>query len=145
MSETQTSWSERLLGGFRKTSERLSDNLAGLAGGGKLSDATLDDIEAALIVSDLGPSAAGRIREKLAEKRFGDQITQDELKLAVAEEIAEILRPVAKPTITASCSPPGTRSAPPPSASSPPGQGARALSLCAGPKAAIRPRLCSTR
>lgn len=97
MSDEQTSWSERLLGGFRKTSERLSDNLAGLAGGGKLSDATLDDIEDALIVSDLGPKAAGRIREKLAEKRFGDEITQDDLKLAVAEEIAEILRPVAKP------------------------------------------------
>ncbi|MDJ0977225.1 MAG: signal recognition particle-docking protein FtsY [Erythrobacter sp.] len=97
MSETQTSWSERLLGGFRKTSERLSDNLAGLAGGGKLSDATLDDIEDALIVSDLGPKAAGRIRERLAEKRFGDRITQDELKQAVADEIAEILRPVAKP------------------------------------------------
>lgn len=97
MSDTPTSWSEKLLGGFRKTSERLSDNLAGLAGGGKLSDATLDDIEDALIVSDLGPRAAGRIREKLAEKRFGEQITQDELKQAVADEIAEILRPVAKP------------------------------------------------
>ncbi len=97
MSDTQSSWSERLLGGFRKTSERLSDNLAGLAGGGKLSDTTLDDIEDALIMSDLGPRAAGRIRDKLAEKRFGDSITQDELKLAVADEIAEILRPVAKP------------------------------------------------
>ncbi|MEO0590762.1 MAG: signal recognition particle-docking protein FtsY [Pseudomonadota bacterium] len=97
MSEGQTRWSEKLLGGFRKTSERLSDNLAGLAGGGKLSDATLDDIEDALIVSDLGPKAAGRIREKLSQKSFGDQITQIELKEAVAEEIAEILRPVAKP------------------------------------------------
>ena len=95
--DRQNSWSERLLGGFRKTSERLSDNLAGLAGGGKLSDATLDDIEDALIVSDLGPKAAGRIREKLSQKSFGDQITQDELKQAVADEIADILRPVAKP------------------------------------------------
>ncbi|MEL6738671.1 MAG: signal recognition particle-docking protein FtsY, partial [Pseudomonadota bacterium] len=94
MSDT---WSDKLLGGFRKTSERFSDNLAGLAGGGKLSDATLDDIEDALIVSDLGPKAAGRIREKLSQKSFGDQITQIELKQAVAEEIAEILRPVAKP------------------------------------------------
>lgn len=90
-------WSERLLGGFRKTSERLTENLAGLAGGGKLSEATLDDIEDALIVSDLGPKAAGRIRERLSQKSFGDQITQDQLKEAVAEEIAEILRPVAKP------------------------------------------------
>jgi len=95
--ELQNSWSDKLLGGFRKTSERLSDNLAGLAGGGKLSDATLDDIEDALITSDLGPKAASRIRARLSEKRFADQITQTDLKEAVAEEIAEILRPVAKP------------------------------------------------
>jgi len=95
--DQNSAWSERLLGGFRKTSERLSENLAGLGGGGKLSEATLDDIEDALIVSDLGPKAAGRIRARLSEQRFGDEITQIQLKEAVAEEIAEILRPVAKP------------------------------------------------
>ncbi|MDE1466464.1 signal recognition particle-docking protein FtsY [Aurantiacibacter sp. D1-12] len=63
----------------------------------RLDDATLDEIEDALIVSDLGPSAAARIRDKLAEKRFGSVITERELKEAVAEEIAAILRPVAKP------------------------------------------------
>lgn len=90
-----SSWSERLFGGFRKTSERLSANLTGVAT--RLDDATLDDIEDALIVSDLGPAAAGRIRQRLADKSFGLEITQQELKEAVAEEIAEILRPVAKP------------------------------------------------
>lgn len=94
---SEKSWSERLLGGFRKTSDRLSENLTGIAGGGKLEEATLDEIEDALIVSDLGPAAAARIRAKLAEKRFGAEITQDELKQAVAAEIAEILRPVARP------------------------------------------------
>ncbi|MEL7188988.1 MAG: signal recognition particle-docking protein FtsY [Pseudomonadota bacterium] len=97
MSDAPSGWSEKLLGGFRKTSERLGENLSGLAGGGKLSDAELDDIEDALIISDLGPSAAGRIREKLAQKQFGSTITERQLKEAVAEEIAEILRPVAKP------------------------------------------------
>ncbi|MBD2842167.1 signal recognition particle-docking protein FtsY [Erythrobacter rubeus] len=94
---SEAGWSERLLGGFRKTSDRLSENLTGIAGGGRLDEATLDDIEDALIISDLGPAAASRIRNRLAEKRFGAQITQTELKEAVAEEIAEILRPVAKP------------------------------------------------
>ncbi len=89
------SWSERLLGGFRKTSERLGSNLTGVAT--RLDDATLDDIEDALITSDLGPAAAGRIRAKLSDKSFGLEITQSELKQAVADEIAEILRPVAKP------------------------------------------------
>lgn len=94
---SDTSWAERVFGGFRKTSERLSANLSGVVGTAKLDDATLDDVEDALIVSDLGPAAAGRIRAKLSEKRFGLNITERELKEAVAEEIAEILRPVAKP------------------------------------------------
>ena len=92
-----SSWKERLFGGFRKTSERLTGNLSEVVGTAKLDDATLDDVEDALIMSDLGPSAAARIRAKLAEKRFGLEISAQELKEAVAEEIAAILRPVAKP------------------------------------------------
>jgi len=94
---SEKSWTERLFGGFRKTSEKLSENLTAAVGTAKLDDATLDDVEDALILSDLGPSAAARIRAKLAEKRFGLNITEQELKEAVAEEIAAILRPVAKP------------------------------------------------
>lgn len=95
---SETGWSQRLLGSFAKTSERLAGNLAGLSGGtAKLDDSVLDDLEDALIMSDLGPAAAARIRAKLAERRFGLEITARELKEAVAEEIAEILRPVAKP------------------------------------------------
>ena len=95
--EKQKSWSDRLFGGFRKTSERLSENLTSVVGTARLDDATLDDVEDALIMSDLGPSAARRIRERLSDKRFGLEISERELKEAVAEEIAEILRPVAKP------------------------------------------------
>lgn len=90
------SWSERLFGGFRKTSERLTANLD-VVGTARLDEATLDDVEDALILSDLGPSAARRIRERLRDKRFGLEISQRELQEAVAEEIAAILRPVAKP------------------------------------------------
>jgi len=95
---SETSWTQRLFGGFAKTSERLTANLPGSAGGSaKLDDATLDEVEDALIMSDLGPAAAARIRAKLSEQRFGLEITTRELREAVAEEIATILRPVAKP------------------------------------------------
>ncbi|MBX7541940.1 signal recognition particle-docking protein FtsY [Qipengyuania sphaerica] len=94
---SKPSWTERLFGGFKKTSERLTENLSEAVTKAKLDDATLDDVEDALIMSDLGPSAAARIREKLREKRFGLEISADELKQAVADEIAAILRPVAKP------------------------------------------------
>ncbi|MXP13833.1 signal recognition particle-docking protein FtsY [Altererythrobacter confluentis] len=94
---SDTSWADRVFGGFRKTSERLSSNLSGVVGTARLDDATLDNVEDALIVSDLGPAAAARIRTRLSDKRFGLNITERELKEAVAEEIAAILRPVAKP------------------------------------------------
>ena len=55
------SWTDRLVGGFRKTSEKLTSNLTEVVGTAKLDDATLDDVEEALILSDLGPSAAARI------------------------------------------------------------------------------------
>ena len=94
---SETSWSQRLFGGFAKTSEKLASSLPVISSGAKLDNATLDDIEDALIMSDLGPAAAGRIRARLADKRFGLEITTRELREAVAEEIAAILRPVAKP------------------------------------------------
>ncbi|GGC41624.1 signal recognition particle receptor FtsY [Novosphingobium marinum] len=90
-------WSERIFGGFRKTSERLSENLTGIVGKSRLDDAQLDDLEDALILSDLGPRAAARIRERLAGERFERGVDELAVKEAVAREIAEILRPVAKP------------------------------------------------
>ncbi len=95
--ETPDTWSQRLFGGFRKTSERLSDNLSGIVAKTKLDDAQLDDIEDALIVSDLGPRAAARIRERLAEERFERDADERAIMEVVAREIADILRPVAKP------------------------------------------------
>ncbi len=91
------SWTDRLFGGFRKTSERLSENLAGIVSKTRLDDAQLDEIEDALVMSDLGPRAAARIRERLADDRFERGVDEAGIKQAVAEEIAAILRPVARP------------------------------------------------
>jgi fused signal recognition particle receptor len=98
------SWTDRLFGGLRKTSERLSENLAGITDNlasvvtkTRLDEDQLDDLEDALILSDLGPRAALRIREKLAEERFERGADERSIKEVVAREIAAILRTVAKP------------------------------------------------
>ena len=91
------SWSDRLFGGFRKTSERLSENLSGIVTKAKLDDDQLDGLEDALILSDLGPRAATRIRDKLANEKFERGLDDEAIKQTVADEIAAILRPVAKP------------------------------------------------
>ena len=90
-------WQKRIFGGLRKTSERLSENLGGIVGTVRLDKATLDEVEDALILSDLGPAAAARIRASLANKKFGRDIDERALREAMAEEIAAILRPVARP------------------------------------------------
>ncbi|MDB5724773.1 MAG: ftsY, partial [Novosphingobium sp.] len=89
------SWSDRLLGGFRKTSERLTENLTGIVSTTRLSEDQLDDLEDALILSDLGPRAAARIRESLSGERFERGADEMAIRQAVAEEISAILRPVA--------------------------------------------------
>ncbi|MDQ0250579.1 fused signal recognition particle receptor [Sphingomonas kyeonggiensis] len=89
------SWHERLLGGFRKTSDRLIGNLAGL-GLARLDEATLDDIEEALIASDLGPATAARVRQRLAEGQFERNMEELGIRLVVAEEVAKVLAPVAR-------------------------------------------------
>ena len=91
------SWQDRVFGGFRKTSDRLAGNLAGIGGQTRLTDAQLDELEDALILSDLGPRAAMRIRDRLADRRFDRGADEQSIRQAVADEIAEILRPVAKP------------------------------------------------
>lgn len=96
-SPTPEGWTDRLFGGLRKTSEKLSENLAGITGSGRLDDNQLDELEDALIQSDLGPRAAARIRDRLAETRFERGADEQAIRLAMANEIAEILRPVAKP------------------------------------------------
>ncbi|WP_425230121.1 signal recognition particle-docking protein FtsY [Sphingomonas sp.] len=90
------SWHEKLVGGFRRTSDRLVGNLAGL-GLGRLTDAQLDEIEEALIASDLGPAIAGRIRARLTDVSVERNMEELGIRLVVAEEVERALTPVARP------------------------------------------------
>jgi fused signal recognition particle receptor len=94
---SEGSWSERLLGGFRKTSDKLTQNIAGLVTKSRLDEDQLDEIEEALIVSDLGPQMAGKVRARLSEGRFERGLDEEGLRAIVGEEIAKSLRTVAEP------------------------------------------------
>jgi fused signal recognition particle receptor len=97
MSETP-SWTQRLFGGMRRTSERIGENLGSLTGGGTTLDArSLDEVEDALVASDLGPATAKTIRDRLAETKFDRGVDAQGVRVVMADEIAKVLRPVAKP------------------------------------------------
>lgn len=88
-------WKDRLFGGFKKTSTKLTENITGLVTKAKLDANDLDDIEDALIMSDLGPAMAQQIREKIATGRFDKGIDEEGVRQIVEDEIAAVLEPVA--------------------------------------------------
>ena len=91
------SWLDKLRAGLSRSSEKLGDGLAGVFTRSKLDDAMLEEIEEALISADLGPALAARIVAKLAAEKHDKSVTEAEVRAVVADEIARVLEPVAKP------------------------------------------------
>ena len=62
-----------------------------------LDDAMLESLEELLITADMGVETALKLSARVAEGRFGKRVSTDEIKQALAGEIAAILEPVARP------------------------------------------------
>jgi fused signal recognition particle receptor len=88
-------WLSRLRSGLAKSTKRVTESITGLFTKKKLDQQTLDELEDALIQADLGVSVAARLVEKLGKERFGKEVTEEEVRAAFADDIAEILQPVA--------------------------------------------------
>ncbi len=92
-------WLSRLKAGLQKTSAKLSEKITGVFSRRKLDAETLAELEEALIAADLGPATSARLVAEFGRTRFGKDIGEDELRAALAEQIASILRPCAKPLV----------------------------------------------
>ncbi len=90
-------WLDRLSKGLSKSSAKFTQGLTDLVTKKKLDQDMLDELEELLITADLGPKTAARIVEEFGKDRFGKDISEDEIRQALAESIAAILRPVAQP------------------------------------------------
>ena len=97
MSEAKGSWLSRLRGGLSKSTQRVTESITGVFTKKKLDQATLGELEDALIQADLGVAVAARLVERLGKERFGKEVTDEEVRSAFAADIAEILQPVALP------------------------------------------------
>src|SRR5271165_3858545 len=87
----------RLKQGLSRSAEKLTGAITAVFTKRKLDDAALEELEEILIGADLGPAVAARIVVAFRRTRFGKEVTDAEVKQALAEEIAAILRPVAVP------------------------------------------------
>jgi fused signal recognition particle receptor len=95
--KTPGNWLSRLRAGLQKSSSKLGEGISGVFAKQRLDEETLAALEETLIAGDLGPQTAAKIVAEFAKGRFGKDVTDDEVKTALAEQIAEILRPCAKP------------------------------------------------
>ena len=96
-------WLQKLKQGLSKSSQKVSDSLrsltslSSLMGASKLDAASIEEVEDALIGADLGTKSAARLAEAMRKHKFDGPVTSDNLAAALADSIAEILRPVATP------------------------------------------------
>lgn len=87
----------RLKSGLTRSSKALGDGISAAFGGGKLSAEQLGELEDVLITADLGVAAAGEICAALRENRELKNLDSDDLRRALADEIARLLAPVQQP------------------------------------------------
>lgn len=91
------SWFQRLRAGLARTSSQLTGQITALFTKRKLDDQTLQDLEDLLIQADLGVETAMRVTDTLASERYGKDVTGEDVSRIMAQEIAKVLKPVAKP------------------------------------------------
>ena len=98
-------WLQKLKQGLSKSSQKVSESLksltslSSLMGATKLDAASLEEVEDALIGADLGTKSAARLADTMRKHKFDGPVTSDNLAAALADSIAEILRPVATPLV----------------------------------------------
>lgn len=83
----------RLTAGLRRSSSRLSDGVGALFTQRKLDDEALEELEELLLTADLGAGPTGRILARLTKDKFDKNVTDAEVRQALADVVAETLEP----------------------------------------------------
>lgn len=91
------SWIKRLTGGLKKTSSKLSEGVTKIFTHKKLDEETLESLEELLISSDMGVKFASDFVTSLSKKKFGKEVTEEEIKDFLASEIEQSLHGLTKP------------------------------------------------
>ena len=86
----------RLKQGLARSTAKISDSIGAVFVKRKLDDEALSDLEDVLVGADLGTAVAARVVAEFRSTRFGKEVTDAEIKDALATEIARILAPVAQ-------------------------------------------------
>ena len=93
----QPGWLGRLRAGLSRSSTRLTEGINAIFTRRRLDDAALGELEDLLIASDMGIGVAGEVVEALRKTRFNQEVSPEEVRAALAEEVVRLVEPVMKP------------------------------------------------
>ncbi|MCK7614380.1 signal recognition particle-docking protein FtsY [Roseibium sediminicola] len=95
--EPKQSWFQRLKNGLSRSSASLTEGISSIFTKRKLDASMLEELEDILIQADLGVDTAMAITERLSDGRYDKEISPEEVRAILSEEVEKVLEPVAKP------------------------------------------------
>ncbi len=95
--DQKKNWLARMREGLSRSSQKVSQSISGIFTRAKLDQETLDQLEEALIASDLGVKVAGDICAAIAKDRYDKEITEGEVRDILARHVSDILSPLVRP------------------------------------------------
>jgi len=90
-------WFQRLKAGLQRSSSKLGEGIAGIFNRRRLDDVSLGELEELLISADLGVGIAEEVTGRLRRTRFNQEVSPEEIRGALAEEVAQSLMLVERP------------------------------------------------
>ena len=90
-------WFGRLKAGLARSSGKLGEGIGNIFTRRKLDQAALDELEELLISSDLGVTTAAKLTATLSERAFDKDVSPEQVRESLAEQISGLLEPVAVP------------------------------------------------
>ena len=97
MSEGGGGWLQRLKAGLARSSRALTEGITAIVRRRRLDDETLEELEELLIRADLGTQLASEFVGRLRRTRFNQEVAPEEIRAALAAEVARLVEPVMKP------------------------------------------------
>ena len=95
--EEHRSWFSRLRAGMSRSSARLTQGINTIFTRRRLDDDALLELEELLISSDMGTGVAGEVADTLRKTRFNQEVSPEEVRAALAEQVIRLVEPVMKP------------------------------------------------
>lgn len=87
----------RLKAGLTRSAQTLTQGITRVFTRRRLDQAALDELEELLIGADMGAKVAADVVAEIKRTKFNADVTEEEIRGSLAEEVSKILRRVSKP------------------------------------------------